>query len=377
MRINGFPGMNRTSPVRFAVVGAGHIAQSAVLPAFEHAQRDCALSAIFSSDPVKRRRLAREYDVEHVLDYEDFEDACADDLFDAVYICLPNSMHFDCAMRAFENDLHVLCEKPLATTSQECREMIRAARRRDLRLMTAYRLHFEPANLEAIRLAHSGKIGDLRYYNASFSMQVNPGNIRLDASLGGGPLFDIGIYCINAARYIFRDEPTEVIAMAERGDDPRFAEINETVSAVLRFPGARLASFTCSFGAADAGYYHVVGTKGDICLDPAFEYQGRLGLWATIDGKTTHREFRRHDQFAPELVYFAQCVRDGTEPEPGGPEGMIDVRIIEAIGESLRTGRAIPLRGLPLDEFPDHRQVMRRPPVRKPTLVRVQQAHAD
>ena len=155
-------------------------------------------------------------------------------------------------MRAARAGLHVLCEKPMAVTSSECEEMIRATREANVKLMIAYRLHFERANLEVAKLARSGKLGELRFFSSEFSMQVSDDNIRLNpAEKGGGPLYDIGIYCINAARYCFAEDPVEVWATATRSGDRRFREVDETVAATMRFKDERLATFTCSFGAAD------------------------------------------------------------------------------------------------------------------------------
>jgi glucose-fructose oxidoreductase len=221
--------------------------------------------------------------------------------------------------------------------------MIDAAERHDVRLMTAYRLHFERANLAADDLVRSGRLGDVRYFASAFSMQVKRGNIRLDARLGGGPLHDLGIYSINAARAVLGDEPIEVVAATATGDDDRFSQVEEMVSAVLRFPGDRLASITTSFGAADVGWYQVVGTRGSLRVDPAFEWAGRLEHHLTVDGRTTRREYPRRDQFGPELVYFSDCVLEGRDPEPSGREGLADVRVIEAIRRAAETGRSVPL----------------------------------
>lgn len=361
-------------PIRFAVVGAGHIAQVAALPAFAHARGECELTAIVTDDPKKQRELARKYELKHVFGYEMFDEACRSDIFDAVYIAQPNSMHREYTERAAEAGIHVLCEKPLAVTTGECESMIEAARRAGVTLMTAYRLHFEAGNLEAIKIARSGKLGELRLFNSSFTMQARAGNIRLDRDLGGGPLMDIGIYCINAARYIFGEQPLDVMAMGVRGDDPRFDEVEEGFGVIMRFPGERLATFTCSFGAADAGWYEVIGTKGSLRLDPAYEYAEALEMQLTVGERTTRRKFGKRDQFAPELIYFARCIREGTDPEPGGVEGMIDVNIIEAIKASARIGRRITLE-LPDEPMPSPSQEMRRPPVRKPEEVRVASGH--
>ncbi|HEU4430243.1 MAG TPA: Gfo/Idh/MocA family oxidoreductase, partial [Myxococcota bacterium] len=232
------------APVRYAVAGLGHIAQIAVLPAFGHARRNSELCALISDDPAKLRKLGARYRVDHLAPYAGFEEALRKSNADAVYIALPNTMHREYTERAARVGVHVLCEKPLAPNAADCDAMIRSASENGVKLMTAYRLHFDPANLEAVKLAGSGKLGELRAFSSTFTMQVKPGNTRLDADLGGGPLLDIGIYCINAARMLFAAEPIEVLAARATSDDARFAEVAEMVSAVLRFPGQRLATFT-------------------------------------------------------------------------------------------------------------------------------------
>lgn len=368
---------SRHPPLRYAVVGIGHIAQNAVLPAFANAKKRCRLTALISDDPVKRVKVARQYEVEHVFDYREYDEACRSGVFDAVYIALPNSMHAEFTCRAAQAGIHVLCEKPMAVTSEECTEMIRCCREHDVRLMIAYRLHFEKANLGAVELVQRGKLGEPRIFNSVFSMQVRDENIRVQADMGGGPLYDIGIYCINAARYLFRAEPLDVIASAVQKNEPRFAEVPEAVSAVLRFPGERIAAFTCSFGAADVSQYQVVGAKGDLRLDPAYEYRGELVQHITLKGRTRKKTFSRGDQFAPELIYFADCVRERRDPEPGGAEGLKDVRIIEALRESMMTGTRVALEELPADRPPRKQQQMKKRPARRKELVHAQSPHPE
>ena len=211
--------------------------------------------------------------------------------------------------------------------------------------MVAYRLHFEEANLEAARIVRSGPAGRApRIFSSLFTMQVeDPGNIRLKAASGGGTLYDIGIYCINAARTVFRAEPEEVVAFRATGPDARFREVDEMTSAVLRFPGERLATFTSSFGAADRGLYTVVGTKGSLDVEPAFEYAEAITHRLRIGKRTERKRFPKRDQFAPEIVYFSDCVREGRDPEPSGAEGLADVRVIEALGRSAAEGRPVRL----------------------------------
>ena len=323
-------------------MGLGHIAQAAVLPAFAHASRNSELAALVSDDDVKLRKLGRRYGVRARYNYAQLDECLAGGI-DAVYIALPNHLHRDYTERAARAGVNVLCEKPLALTEKDCEAMIRAADRGGVKLMVAYRLHFEAANLSALDAVTSRTIGDPRIFNSVFTMQVQDGNIRLRREAGGGTLWDIGIYCINAARNLFRDEPVEVFASTANNGEKRFREVDEMTTAVLRFPKERLASFTCSFGAADVSAYQVVGTKGDVRVDPAYEYKGLLKQVITVEGRTRERVFPKRDQFAPELLHFSDCVLTGRDPQPGGREGLADVRIIRALYRSARTGRPVRL----------------------------------
>ena len=355
--------------IRYAVVGLGYIAQIAVLPAFSKA-RNCELAALVSDDNVKLEKLSRKYKVPATYSYEDFDECLNSGEIDAVYIALPNSMHRDYTVRASEAGIHVLCEKPLAVTESECEEMISAAANNGVKLMTAYRLHFEQANMKAVEIAQSGKLGDLRVFNSLFSMQVREGDIRLQEDLGGGTLYDIGIYCINAARYLFQDEPNEVVGFSANNGENRFKEVDEMFSAILRFPNERLASFTTSFGAADISAYQIVGTEGDLKVDPAYEFAADLKHRLTIKGKTRERSFPKRDQFAPELIYFADCVINDNEPEPSGKEGLADVRIIRALYRSAANGTPVSLDEFEKERRPTIEQEIHEPPVKKPELVR-------
>jgi glucose-fructose oxidoreductase len=240
--------------------------------------------------------------------------------------------------------------------------------------MTAYRLHFEKANLEAIKVIRSGKLGELRYFNSIFSMQANDPNIRLKKNMGGGPLHDLGIYCINAARYLFGDEPTEVLGVTATGNDKRFREVPEMVSATLRFPGEKIATFICSFGATDASICHMVGTKGRIELRNAYEYVQPIEVEVTVGGKETKKEFGKRDQFAAELLYFSDCILKNRKPEPSGEEGLADLRIIEALYQSAKSGKPIKLSPISKRTRPSKAQEIHRPPVKEPKLIRVRPA---
>jgi glucose-fructose oxidoreductase len=359
--------------IRYGVVGLGHIAQLAVLPAFKNARRNSQLVALFSDDEAKRRELGRRYRVPHVASYEEYDGLLKQGVIDALYIALPNAMHCDFAVRAAQAGVHVLCEKPLALSERECQKMITTRKRSRVKLMTAYRLHFEKSNLEAVKIARSGRIGELRYFSSIFSMQARAPNIRLDLEMGGGPLWDRGVYCINAARYLFGEEPLEVLGVTAAGRDKRFREVEEMVSATLRFPGERLATFLCSFGAADAALYDIVGTEGRVNLKNSYEYTEPIQMQSIIGDHKQVRKFELRDQFAPELLYFSDCVLRNKEPEPSGQEGLADVRIIEAIYRSSKSKKLVKLARFLKSKRPSLRQEVRRPPVRKPQLVH---AHA-
>src|SRR5436305_248735 len=221
---------NRSKTIRYAVVGLGHISQNAVLPAFAHARRNSRLAALVSNDPVKLKTLSKKYHVKATYSYEQYED-CLHQV-DAVYIALPNSMHAEYTRRAANAGVHVLCEKPMAVTVDECQRMIDACREAGVKLMIAYRLHFEQINLTAVDLVRRGRIGEPKFFNSSFSMQVRPGDIRTRTETAGGTLYDIGFYRHHAARYLFRAEPKEVMAISVNSAPGRLPEIDESTGAV-------------------------------------------------------------------------------------------------------------------------------------------------
>jgi predicted dehydrogenase len=356
------------SKVRYAVVGLGHITQVAVLPGFKGA-RNSALVALVSDDPRKRNALGKKYRVAQVFSYEDYDQVLP--LVDAVFLGLPNHLHREYAVRAAEAGVHVLCEKPMAVTEEECEAMIAAAEKNRVKLMVAYRLHFEKGNLEAIRTVKSGRLGNPRIFSSDFAQQVKTGNVRVTepVSRGGGPVYDMGVYCINAARYLFGHEPTKVFAVSASNKDRRFQKVAEMMSAVLHFPEERLATFTCSFGAADISRYTVVGTKGVLTSDPAYEYAMAIEQEIITGGKKSKRKFAKRDQFAAEISYFSDCILKNKTPEPSGLEGLADVRIVRALYESARSGKGVALPPFPRKKRPSMVQEIHRPAHGKPKIV--------
>jgi predicted dehydrogenase len=354
--------------VRYAVVGLGHIAQVAVLPAFANSPNS-ELFALVSSDTEKLKKLGKLYKLEHLYSCGDYGRALSN--VDAVYLAVPNHLHREYAERAAAAGVHVLCEKPMAVTEEDCLAMIKASRLNHVKLMIAYRLHFEAGNLAAIDLAKSGKLGDLRVFTSEFSQQVAEGNVRVaePASRGGGAVYDMGVYCINAARYLFRDEPIEVSAVAASTRNTRFGRVEEMDSVVMRFPHERLATFICSFGAAHVSRYSLLGSKGSLRADPAYGYANDIKLEIIIGEKTHTNTFPKRDQFAAELIYFSDCILKDKDPEPSGREGLADVRIVEAIYESIRAKQPVALLPLPEKRGPARSQTIRRPAHVKPHII--------
>ena len=351
--------------VRYAVMGLGNIAQVAVLPAFAHAAENSELVALLSSDEQKLNVLSERYGVKITGSYEDADRILASGAVDALYVTTPNTEHRRALERAARAGVHVLCEKPLAATVADCRSMLHTASEAKIKLMTAYRLHFEQANLRAVERLRRGEIGDARIFSSVFCHQVRAGDIRTRAELGGGALFDLGVYCVNAARYLFQDEPIEALAFRVQGADPRFDGTDELTSGILRFPGERIAQFTVSQGAAAVSEFRVVGTSGDLQLEAAYDYYEASQETLTIDGKTKATTTPRHDQFAPELVHFSRCILEDLEPEPSGEEGLADVQILESIVQSAALGRKVTLTPIQRDQRPNAQLEMRKPPVPK------------
>lgn len=355
--------------LRFAVVGLGDIAQRAVLPAFDHARSRATLAALVSGEPKKRRVLGRRFKGVITSGYEDYDELLASGAIDAVYIALPNEMHADFAMRAMAARIHVLCEKPMATTVADARAMRQAAQRSGVQFMVAYRLHFDPATLAAIDLARDRRAGELRIFASTFSSPVERGDIRLERK-GRGGLFDLGIYCVNAARMVFRTEPIEVVAMHAGQGSGRFREVPEMTAALLRYPGERLAMFTCSLNAYRGSSWAALSTKRMVRMDPAYTYHDPLVVEVHTDRSHRTRRHGVHDQFAAELDHFVARVRSGRKAEPSAREGEADVIILDAIDRAARTGRRIRLRGIPRDELPKRREARAHPAVRRVKVVK-------
>jgi predicted dehydrogenase len=342
--------------VGFAVIGLGRISLEQVLPAFA----DCRLArptALVSGSPEKAALVARQYGIrpESVHGYAQLERLRDDPAVQAVYIALPNAMHREFTERAAAIGKHVLCEKPMATSAEDCAAMIATCARADVRLMVAYRCQYEQVNRAAIRAVQSGALGRLRFLQATNLQSNGPGpQWRYSRQLaGGGALPDIGLYCLNAARYLSGEEPVEVVAQAwSPPGDARFAEVEESMAFTLRFASGFLAQAQSSYGAYQEKSCRLAGERGSLLLEDAFAYRGqRLRLFRREGdaGLEQRPQLNPRNQFALELDHMARCVRESRRPHTPGEEGLRDQQIMEAIFRSAESGRPEAIPPLPAE----------------------------
>jgi predicted dehydrogenase len=333
--------------VGIAVVGLGRLALEEVLPALagcKHAR----LAALVSGHPDKASTVAQRYgvDARAVYGYADFDRIADDPGVQAVYIALPNGLHAEYTVRAAKAGKHVLCEKPMANSVAEGEQMVGACAQAGRKLMIAYRLQYEPYNREVIRRARAGAFGAIRFITADNGQNLgDPRQWRLDKALaGGGALPDVGIYCLNAARYVTGEEPLEVSARLHRpDDDERFRQVEESVAFQLLFPGGTLAACTCGYGNHEHRSYRVLGSQAWAEMDNAFTYRGlrlRTGRAAGQADEVTEHRLGEQNHFALEIDHFAQCIQEDRAPRTGGAEGLADLAVIEAIYRSADAGGA-------------------------------------
>ncbi len=340
--------------VGWAIVGLGKLALDEVMPAFRQSELSKPV-ALVSGHPEKAQKVAGAFGINpaSIYNYENFDRIAENKEIEVVYIILPNSMHAEYTNRALRAGKDVLCEKPMAVTVDEAKQMIATAEEMKRKLMIAYRLHYEPMNRKVMALCRSAEYGKVKTFASSNCQNVKAPNIRLSKALGGGPLGDIGIYCINAARYVIGEEPNEATAVAyQPTDDPRFREVPESVAFTLRFPSGAIASCDCSFGTSESRRFRVHCAEGFIDLDPAYSYRGlRLHVkhGESHAGAMLESEFKipEINQFAAEMDHFSDCILNGELPRTPGAMGLADLRVIAAIEESAKTGKAVPIENPP------------------------------
>ena len=321
-------------PLRFAPVGLGTIS-NIFMDACSKSSK-CKVTALVTGHAAEK---APKYEAlygispKNVYNYENYDEIAHNPDIDAVYIGLPNSMHAEYTIRAAKAGKHVLCEKPMAISSAECRQMIDACRQHNVKLMIAYRVHYDPMWQQIRNMARSGDLGQLQGFQGGFYGSKTSG-WRLDRKLaGGGSLLDLGIYPLNTIRWIAGEEPASYSAqVATRIPGPRFASVEESIEFTMKFPSGMLASSGSSYGEDGGSYVSIDGADGNLWVEPAFYYEGLKFHGSTLRGSVSEASSgRKPYQFVYEADHFADCVRHNRKPDTPGEEGLKDMLAIESI----------------------------------------------
>jgi len=345
------PGDAWDERVGVAVVGLGRIAIDEMLPAFQQSKH-AKVVALVTGDRDKGLRVARQYNIPEsaVLDYKDVDKLAQMADVRSVYIALPNNLHVEFTVRAARAGKHVLCEKPMANSVAECRQMIDACRKAGRQLMIAYRSQYEALDRTLLKMIREKKLGALKEFNSVNSQNMgDPQHWRLKKAMaGGGALPDIGIYCINAARFLSGEEPSEVFgSIWSTPGDARFREVEESCQFVLRFPSGFAATCSTSYSAHKSQMFRVNGFEAWAEMDPGYAYHGnKLRITRVVDGKDQTSEIPadKKNQFTLMIDHFASCIQQNRDVHTPGEEGLQDGRIMEAIYESARSGRVVKLK---------------------------------
>ncbi len=322
--------------IGYCIVGLGRISMNQFMPGLQIAKHS-RLVALVSGHRDKAEKQAGKYGIpyKNIYDYQNYDWIADNPEIDAVYIALPNGMHAEYTIRAAKAGKHVLCEKPMANSVAECEQMLDAGRKAKRKLMIGYRCQYEPTNLRAVQFIREGQLGRLKMIESVFGFNIRPNEWRLNKKMaGGGPLVDVGVYCLQACRYLSGEEPAEIHASWSVIDqDGRFTEVEENLAWGMQFPSGVLASCSTSYGSAIGNRYRAVGSKGWVQLEPAFSYEG-LRSKTQIQGAALVEEATDDPsprQFAREADHFATCILDNKEPKTSGEEGLRDQKLITAI----------------------------------------------
>ena len=353
--------------VRYAVVGAGWIAQEDFMPGVEHTGNS-VMAALVTGDPEKAKELAKKYDIAHVTGYDGYDALLRSGNIDAIYLATPNAQHREPVVKALEAGIHVLCEKPMAPTEEDCQAMIAASEKSGAKLMIAYRLHFEEATIEAIETVRAGTVGEPRIFSSVFTQQVSGENSRRTRKLGR-----------SAARHGAVPDQRRAAALRGRADGGVRLHGEQARAAVHGDGGDDQRPPALSRPAAGALHGQLRGQSRQLLSgrrdrgrpegDPGYTWQEGLMHQLTVGEKKSEKTYGRSDHFGGETKYFSDCILDDKHPEPDGEEGLADVRVILAIQESLRTGQPQKVAPLTRKQRPTREQIVKLSPVKPGEMV--------
>jgi predicted dehydrogenase len=327
--------------VGFALCGLGGLSENQIAPALLKSER-CRLAGVVTDTAEKAKKWQAQHGLpaRSIYTYDTMAKMADNKDIDVVYIVTPNALHLEQTIASAKAGKHVFCEKPMEISAERCQQMIDACKAANRKLGIAYRCQYDANHLEMMRIARSKEFGELRLIEAGFGFPIGEGGWRLKKALsGGGALVDVGIYALQATRYISGEEPVSVVAMETKTDPVKFAEVDESVNWQAKFPSGLLANCSTSYEAAFYGRIRAQSERGWFELDPAFGYTGNKGRRS--DGKEI--ALPAGDLFAAEMDDFARCILEDKPSKVAGEEGLRDVKIMMAIYESARTGRAVSL----------------------------------
>lgn len=341
------PKVKATTKLGFAVVGLGSIAQGSVLPAFVRSKK-ARLVAVVSRNKEKGARVARQFKARSFYSTEEYSACLSNPEISAVYIATPPGAHAGLTVQAARAGKHVLCEKPLAANTVQSAQMVESCLQAGVLLMTAYRKYFEPSSLFLKQLIQGGSLGRIHMIHTAFSELYVPGTSQVwlvDRELaGGGPLMDLGVYCVNTSRWLVDEDPSEVTSLAWTNDKARFSQVEEGISFRMLFPSGLAVVGSSTYNAALSSFVYVQGTKGWACLSPAFPFDVERRVTGSIAGRSVERRFKVTDEFALELDAFAEAIQEHRAVIPDGAEGHKDMVIIQAIYEAAGKGRPVDIK---------------------------------
>lgn len=324
----------------WALVGLGSLSTNQIAPALQKTKH-ARLAAVVTGTPEKGVAWREKYGLaaEQVYDYGNFDKIAEDPAVDVVCVVLPNSMHHEFTIRAAKAGKHVYCEKPMAVSAKECREMIAACEAAKVKLGVGYRCQFEPHHREAMRFSREKVFGDLRHVDAGFGFKIgDPKQWRLRAALaGGGALMDVGIYALQACRHLTGEEPVEITALETKTDKAKFGEVDETIQWAMKFPSGRTANCMTTYSFNGCNHFTAYCEKGRFGLNQAYGYGGQSG-WTS--NEKIPLEFADTDHFAVQMDLFSEAIIGRQAFEPSGHEGLRDLLAVEAIYRSIKSGKA-------------------------------------
>ena len=330
----------------YALIGLGRLSTHQIAPALQETEHS-KLVGIVTGSPEKASQWQKKYGIseKNTYNYRNFDQIADNPEIDVVYVVLPNSMHEEFTIRAARAGKHVLCEKPMSVSVSEARQMISECEKANVKLAVGYRCQFEPHHQECMRIAREKQFGEMRQIEAAFGFRFGDYKLgdlrrwRLEMEYaGGGALMDVGIYALQACRYLAGEEPVSVSAREIKTDPVKFAEVDETILWSMEFPSGIVASCSTTYKFSGMNYFTAYCDNGKFGLNPAYSYGGNTGF-----AGNEKIEKPNIDQFGKEMDEFSIVVKQNGKSIVSGEEGLRDMLVMDAIYQSVHSGKSEPV----------------------------------